>query len=186
MLKKTIKYTDYNGEEVVEDFYFNLNKAELIDLEMSADGGEGLAEMLKRIVAEKNTGKIMRTFRSIICLSVGVRSEDGKRFIKTEEIVDEFMQTGAYSELLVELLQNPQAAVDFVNGIVPKDLSGKNAKPTTETNLPVPATVRPKRIDEYTDAELAEMSSEELQRLMATAKGGNIPRNVLLAAIKRN
>lgn len=123
MLKKTITYADFNGDEVTEDFYFNLSKAEIAELELKQKGG--LVEYLTHIVEAEDGEGIIDTFKKIILLSVGRRSEDGKRFIKNDEIRDEFVQLGAYSELFMELVTNVQSANEFVLGIVPSDISKK-------------------------------------------------------------
>ena len=121
MLKKTIKYTDFNGVERTEDFYFNLTKAELMEMEMSTTGG--LTEMVRRIVNTQDTPSILRVFKKIILKAYGQKSDDGKRFIKNEELSKEFEQTEAYSELFIELLQNEAEAAKFVNGLLPADLA---------------------------------------------------------------
>ena len=130
MLKKTITYTDYNGAERTEDFYFNLTKAEVLEMEMSVSGG--LAEMINRIVAAKDQPSIMKIFKDLILKAYGVKSPDGKRFIKSDEISAEFAQTEAYSQLYVELATDANSASAFVNGIVPADMS-KQPLPVTPT-----------------------------------------------------
>ena len=117
MLKKTITYTDYNGEERKEDFYFNLNKAEVIEMEIGTAGGYG--EMLKRIVDSKDGAEVMKVFKTLILKSYGVKSPDGKTFKKSEEISSDFEGTEAYSELFVELCTNAEAATAFINGVLP-------------------------------------------------------------------
>lgn len=120
MLKKTITYTDYNDVERKEDFYFNLSKAELTEMELSTAGG--LAEMIQRIVNTQDAPKIVKVFKDLVLAAYGEKSADGKRFIKSEEIREAFSQTEAYSELFMELATDADAAAAFVNGIVPKDL----------------------------------------------------------------
>lgn len=121
MLKKTIKYTDYNGVERTEDFYFNLSKAEVTEMEMSTTGG--LAEMINRVVAAQDTPSIIKIFKDLILKAYGEKSADGRRFIKTPEIAEAFSQTEAYSILFMELATDADAASKFVNGITPVDLS---------------------------------------------------------------
>jgi hypothetical protein len=121
MIKKTISYTDYNGVERKEDFYFNLTKAEIMEMEMSTKGG--LAEMIQRIVAAQDQPAIIKIFKDLIVKAYGVKSPDGKRFIKNDEVVDEFVQTEAYSQLFMELATDADAAAKFVNGIVPADMA---------------------------------------------------------------
>lgn len=117
MLKKTITYTDYNGNERTEDFYFNLSKAEITEMEMGVTGG--LVEMINRIVAAQDAPEIIKIFKDLILKSFGVKSPDGKRFIKSKELSTEFSQTEAYSDLYMELATNAEEAAKFVNGIVP-------------------------------------------------------------------
>ena len=123
MLKKTIKYTDYNGNERTEDFYFNLTKAELIELQMGTQGG--LTEMVKRIVNVKDAPAMLELFKKIILKAYGTKSDDGRRFIKSAELSEEFEQTEAYSELIIELLTGEEAAIKFIKSIVPAELSEK-------------------------------------------------------------
>ena len=118
MLKKTIKYTDYNGEERIEDFYFNLTKAEIAEMELGITGG--FTNMVKKIIDSRDVPQIMSTFKDIILRAYGVKSDDGRRFIKSKELSEEFSQTEAYSELFMELGSNAEAASAFINGIVPK------------------------------------------------------------------
>lgn len=118
MLKKTITYTDFNGMERSEDFYFNLTKAEIMEMEMSTVGG--LSEMIQRIIAAQDTPSIIKIFKDLVLKSYGEKSADGKRFIKTPEITESFSQTEAYSVLFMELATNADAAAAFVNGIIPK------------------------------------------------------------------
>lgn len=125
MIKEAITYTDYNGIERTEDFYFNLTKAEVMELEMSTTGG--LAEMIQRIVAAKDQPAIIKVFKDLIIKAYGVKSPDGKRFIKNQEVVDEFTQTEAFSELFMKLATDADAAAKFVNGIVPADLAKQAA-----------------------------------------------------------
>ena len=117
MLKKTMIYTDYNGNERTEDFYFNLTKAEVMEMEMGTAGG--MQEFLNRIVAEQDSAKIIEMFKKIILKAYGQKSLDGKRFIKSDELSAEFSQTEAYSDLFMELASNAEAASAFINGILP-------------------------------------------------------------------
>lgn len=121
MLKKTITYVDYNGNERTEDFYFNLTKAEIMEMEMTTSGG--FAEMLQRIVAAQDAPTIVKVFKDLVLKAYGQKSPDGKRFIKTEELREEFSQTEAYSQLFMELATDADMAAKFVNGIVPADIN---------------------------------------------------------------
>ena len=120
MLKKTITYEDFNGVDRKEDFYFNLSKAEIMEMQFGTVGG--LDVMLQKIVDAKDVKSIMNTFKMLILKAYGVKSDDGRRFIKSEEIAKEFEQTEAYSILYMELATDDNAAAEFVNGIMPKDV----------------------------------------------------------------
>lgn len=117
MLKKTITYTDYDGNERTEDFLFNLTKAETLEMELSTSGG--MTQMINRIIAAKDSPSIIKVFKELILKAYGEKSPDGKRFIKSEEISTAFSQTEAYSKLFMELATDPKAAADFVNSLVP-------------------------------------------------------------------
>ena len=124
MLKKTITYTDYDGNERKEDFYFNLNKAEIMEMEMSTSGG--MAEMLQKIVDSQDAPAIIKAFKELVLKSYGQKSPDGKRFIKVDEngqpLSRKFAETEAYSNLFMELATDADAAAKFVRGIVPGDI----------------------------------------------------------------
>ena len=121
MLKKTINYTDYNGVERKEDFYFNLTKAEIMEMEMVTTGG--LAEMIQRTVDAKDAPTIIKIFKDLVLKAYGEKSADGKRFIKSDEISTAFSQTEAYSIIFMELATDDKAAAEFVNGIVPANMA---------------------------------------------------------------
>lgn len=130
MLKKSITYTDYNGLERTEDFYFNLSKAEIMEMEMSKAGG--FAESINRIVAAQDAPSIIKIFKDLILKAYGVKSDDGKHFVKSEELSVAFSQTEAYSKLFMELATDADAAAVFVNGIVPADEKPANALQITK------------------------------------------------------
>ena len=130
MLKKTITYTDYNGLERTEDHYFNLSKAEIMEMELYTTGG--LAEMIDKIVKAKDAPAIIKVFKDLILKAYGEKSPDGKRFIKSEELSNAFSQTEAYSTLFMELATDANAAAAFVNGIVPSDVGKKAALTSIE------------------------------------------------------
>ena len=130
MLKKTITYTDFNGNERTEDFYFNLTKAEVMEMEMSTNGG--MAEMIQRIVSAQDAPAIIKIFKDLVLKAYGQKSPDGKRFVKNNELREEFVQTEAYSQLFMELATDADAAAKFVNGIMPADL-------VQQSSIPAPA-----------------------------------------------
>lgn len=124
MLKETIEYTDYNGVVRKEDFRFNLTQAEVVEMEMTEEGG--MVAMIQRIVDAKDTKAIMKTFKDLVLKAYGVTSPDGRRFIKSDELREEFSQTEAYNKLFMKLATDSDAAAAFVNGILPK---GEKVKP---------------------------------------------------------
>lgn len=128
MYKKTITYTNYNGVEVTEDFYFNLSKAELMKMEITKAGG--MTAYLNKIVAAMDQEAIAKEFEKILKMSYGVKSDDGRRFIKNEEVWNEFCQTEAYSDFFMSLITDDNAASEFINAIVPKNV-GDAVKPET-------------------------------------------------------
>jgi len=129
MLKKTITYEDYDGNKRTEDFYFNLSKAEIMEMELSVSGG--MTQMLNRIVSEQDGEKIIKTFKEIILKAYGEKSPDGKRFIKSEELSTAFSQTEAFSQLFMELATDADAAAKFVNGIIPVATTQSTPAPVT-------------------------------------------------------
>ena len=118
MLKETMTYTDFNGIERTEDFYFNLTKTELTKMELATAGG--LAERIQKIVAAQDAPAIMEVFEDLILKAYGVKSPDGKRFEKSRELSAQFAQTAAYDQLFMKLATDADAASKFVNGIVPE------------------------------------------------------------------
>lgn len=128
MFKETIKYTDYNGVEREEDFYFNINKAELVELEISAAGG--FEEMLRRIVAAKDGSTIMKVFKDFIAKSYGVKSPDGREFWKSEELLKSFTQTEAYATFFMRVCTDAEYAIKFVAGVL--NLSDEQIKEITK------------------------------------------------------
>jgi len=117
MLKKTIKYTDYNGSERIEDFYFNLNQAEITKMELGVQGG--LSEALKNIINSHDVPTLVEQFDKIVLSSVGRKSPDGKEFVKSPEISQAFKNTEAYSVLFMELISDAEAMAAFFNAIIP-------------------------------------------------------------------
>lgn len=171
MLKKTITYEDFNGDTVSEDFFFHLSKAELVELEMSHEGG--LSEALKRIVAASDGKAIIAEFKKIILGAYGKRSDDGRRFIKNQQIRDEFESTEAYSVLFMELVTNTDSAIEFINGVIPSGMAEEAAavaasnhlqsvEETEEVKL-LPVTPKPDA-EIITRGQVAEMTPEEFKQ----------------------
>lgn len=140
MLKKLIEYTDFNGNIRKENFYFNLNKAELLEMELGVTGG--LRELLQLIMEKQDIPKLMDAFKQIILKSYGEKSPDGRVFMKSKELSEAFEHTNAYDVLYMELIQNANTAAEFINGLMPEDMRDKNAD----------ASLTPIDKDEKTDA----------------------------------
>ena len=144
MLKKLINYTDYNGKERSENFYFYLNKAELMEMELGTVGG--MQNLIQLIIDKQDIPEIVKAFKMIILKSYGEKSADGVRFIKSEELSNAFSQTEAYSNLYMELISDAKAAAAFINGIVPADLvrakeeNNEDAAVSEEVKEPVAET----------------------------------------------
>lgn len=139
-----IKYTDYLGVEREEDFHFNLSKAELMRMEMSEYGG--MEALLQRIVKEQDTKRIYEMFEKIITSAYGIISQDGVSFDKDETMLKRFMNSEAYSNLIMHMIEDPDFANEFIRGCFPKDIQEKVAKEggkVTEipkaNNNPIPA-----------------------------------------------
>ena len=124
MYVKTISYTDYNGNERTEPFYFNFTKAELAEMELTSEGG--MRARIDRIINAKDQARLVRMFKQLILDAYGEKSEDGKHFIKSKELSKRFSCTEAYSILFMELATNTEAAQAFVNGIIPQDIKNAN------------------------------------------------------------
>jgi len=120
VFKKSITYTNFDNKEVTKDFYFNLSAAELVEMDVQNDGG--LQKKLQTIMGTQDGGIILNEFKDIVKAAVGERSVDGEDFIKSEDISNRFIRSGAFDELLLEFLSNADAAATFVKGILPARL----------------------------------------------------------------
>lgn len=167
MLKKTITYEDFNGETVSEDFFFHLSKAELVELEMSHEGG--LSAALAKIVAAEDGKSIIAEFKKILLGAYGKRSDDGRHFVKNQELREEFESSEAYSTLFMELVTNTDAAIEFINGIVPKGLAQEVAE---VANKPALTAVSEPEIISRED--FLAMDSEKLVELAPRLASGEV------------
>lgn len=119
MIKKTVTYEDYNGLKRTEDFYFNLNEAELLEMQVST-GGNGVAEMMRAMIAKNDMAAILFFFKDFVLKAYGEKSQDGLRFVKNDSIRASFEQSNAYPIIFMELATDDKAAAEFVNGVVPQ------------------------------------------------------------------
>jgi hypothetical protein len=203
MLRKAITFNDLDGNPITEDFYFNFTKAELAELKLSTEGG--LETYLAEIAAKTDQSQVIPAFKMILRKAVGQRHSDGRRFIKSEDIADYFMQTEAYSELFMELLTNPGRMSAFIEGCMPADLVAEARKQGAFTQLTgvtvvqdAPADVVTVDLDElkqesvvktihdYTEGELAALPIDEFRSLFAQEKSGSLPKNLITIAMRRS
>ena len=168
MLKKTITYKNFNDEEVSEDHFFHLSKAELVELEMSEAGG--MSDALQKIIDAEDGKAIIAQFKNIILGSYGKRSEDGRRFVKNQQLRDEFESSEAYSTLFMELVTETGKAIEFVNGIVPGNMAEEVAKLTSADLSVVPT--EPVELRVVTRAEVTAMSQEDMVKFWEECKIG--------------
>lgn len=166
MLKKTITYEDFNGETVSEEFFFHLNKAELVELELSHEGG--MSESLQRIIDAQDGKSIIAEFKNIILGSYGKKSVDGRRFIKNQQMRDEFESSEAYSTLFMELVTDTDAAIEFINGVIPAGMAEEAAKLATANVEPVEEKV----VRIITKKDVAEASPEDVKAFMEQVQSG--------------
>lgn len=141
MLKKEITFTDYEGNARTKEYWFNLNKAEIIKW-LTTNGDYTLDKALERIAKERNGRKIMETFDELIQMSIGEISLDGIRFQKSEDIKRAFVESEAYSVLFMELVTDAKKAAAFVNGILPSDLSDEIQKIMKDNPEGIPDELR--------------------------------------------
>lgn len=189
MLKKTITYTDYNGEEARDEFYFNMTRAELVELEFSMEGGFS-GTMMKMIQTDpegKVNGKvIMEEMKKLVLKSYGVKSLDGKRFIKNDQLRQDFESSEAYSVLFMDLVTDAEAAAAFINGIMPQGLVEEVSKMTEEEKAEAVQTpmggvrspedaVPPVELRRtITREQLIEMDQAEFKRVQAQIQSGEV------------
>lgn len=165
MYAKTIKYTDYNGNQREETFYFNLSKAELIDLEWRTPGG--LENYMKHIMSMMDGQALADTFKMLIEKSYGVKDPEGRRFIKNEQVLKNFTETEAYVELYVQLATDDKAAAEFVNGIFPKEAveaARKQKEMAEKAGLQIVDTSKPSNVMPQTPAPAPEVPMVEGQQ----------------------
>lgn len=143
MLKKNITYVDYTGTERTETFYFNLNKAELVELEV--EYREGVSNELSAMLEKNDRKGIIGLITKMVKMAFGEKSPDGKRFYKNEQILANFTATEAYSDLVIELLSNMDKMREFMTGIMPAELRTKlNEQKTEETPVEEPGVIEMK------------------------------------------
>ena len=140
MLKRPITYEDFNGETITDIYYFHLSKPELLKLQVGNSGG--LNGLIQRIIETKDSEGIIAECEKLVLMSYGQKSDDGKRFVKSDELREEFSQTAAYQHLFMEIATNEDAAVEFLKGVLPADMQDEIEK--AEMKVPDQPTGPPK------------------------------------------
>ena len=136
MLKKDITYKDLDDNDITETFWFHLSKAEMAEMALAKEGkAGGFDTYIRKLVASQDGESIIATFKEILLMTVGERSDDNKRFIKSDEITRNFVQSDAYSVLLMELLTDADKMSEFINGVVPSDMRGQVDIPNTTQGI---------------------------------------------------
>lgn len=125
MIKKTVTYQDLNGNDRTESFYFHFYESEILEMEMSVDGG--FAERIQRIIDAKDQPSLIRVIKKFVLDAYGVKSDDGKRFIKNDEVRAAFVESPAYSKIFMELVMDDTVAAEFVKGVVPAEMKDRVA-----------------------------------------------------------
>lgn len=133
MLKREITFKDFNDVQHTETFYFNISQPELIEMEVEQEGG--LSAWIQEIIKTENAKELVAHFKKLVLLSYGIKSEDGRRFVKSDQLREEFSQTNAYSTLFMELATNDESAAAFIKGIMPADLE-KQVDDALASNTP--------------------------------------------------
>lgn len=141
MFKKKIKYTDYNGIVREEEFYFDLTEAELTRLNFTTEGG--LEALLQQIIATQDMATLWTYFEKIVQMSYGVKSLDGRFFDKSDEILHRFVHCPAYSNLIMELISDSDAAAAFINNVVPHPTTNSEQPSVLPGQAPVVGVITP-------------------------------------------
>lgn len=124
MIQREITWTNFADEEVSKTYYFHITKAEAVEEFLGFAKGSNVNDfetILKEIIASRDNKKIIGHFKTLLIASVGLRSADGRQFIKDEEITKEFKYSGAMDELLMWMFQNADGAAEFILGMFPKE-----------------------------------------------------------------
>lgn len=166
---KDITYVDLDGRTVTKTFHFNLTKAEAVEMNFSRKGG--VEEYARRIVDAESHGELIELFKDLILKTYGVR--DGQRFVKSQDLTDEFVQTGAYSELFIELATNTESALKFFREVVPPDMQSR----VDDVALPDQK--------EYTDEQLLTIPWDEFYQAAGGKDDKNWDKRFLLIAFRR-
>jgi hypothetical protein len=175
LLKKSITYEDFNGETVTEDHYFHLSKADLVELEVSHQGG--LQAWITRIIETEDAKALIDEFKKLILSSYGKKTDDGRRFIKNQGMREGFESSPAYEELFMELVTDAEAAAEFVNGIVPKGLESDMKKMKGSVN----AKDEAERVQQLSEEDVGKLAADMDANVFETSSTKVLTREELIA-----
>lgn len=178
MLGREIVYPDLDGNPVTETFWFHLSKIELAEKDVLTDGG--YSAKLHEVIKTNKASEVYPILKEFILDSVGIRSEDGKRFIKNEDVRNDFVQSAAYETLIFELLKDGKAAAEFMNAIMPANLVKEAQAISGKLEQS-----EPKKINDYSVEELKQMSQEDFEALLSKTHPVTLSREVLVLAMQR-
>lgn len=134
MIKRTVTYEDFNGVTHTEDLYFNLTKTEmskivLEEAKFDPDGNQdeesmnAFSDRLREIGRSGDGKKIIDMFEWLLKISYGEKSEDGRRFVKNDEVYEDWRYSASYDQFWQDLMLSETGdMVEFINGIIPADL----------------------------------------------------------------
>lgn len=171
MLRKVIRYKDFNDEDVEEVCFFHITKAELVEFQLSINDEAGMYGHIEKIVKEENRPELIKLFKQLLLMSYGKRSDDGRRFTKNEAILEDFQSTGMYSAALIEILSSTENAIEFYRGILPNDLTAAEAKEAGIKPKVTPLMAVEK--EKIHEKDLVQMSGEKLGEAMSRIAEGS-------------
>lgn len=169
MISETITFEDLDGKEITEQFHFGITESEAAEMAVRhhVKGGSDLLDYFQSISDAEDGNAMMDAFKNMIALSVGRESEDRRRFIKTPDIRDDFMQSDAYNKLFLRMVQEPEYAMRFLSGIMPKKVQQDAANKKTEKD--------------FNTQQLLDMSDEEFFSVVGRNEKDWSPATLLVA-----
>ena len=178
MLKKTLTYDDLDENTITDDFYFHLNKLEIMKMSLEFDGASGLEEIMKKLTETDNAREAYGLFEKVLLSAYGVKGADNKTFIKSPELTQAFAQSSALGELIFEMLENPKDAALFIEQVLPSKLvaeakveeSKQEDKP--KLSLAEVQAMRGETITEIVPKKPQDMTREELLEAMREKSQG--------------
>jgi hypothetical protein len=182
MFKRELTFDDLEGNPITKEFYFHLSFSDLTEW---ATTEEGVDKHLEKVVSSGNQLEILNAFKELIAKSVGEKNVDGITFDKTPEITRRFMQSDAYSALIIELISDANAAAEFVNGIMPSKFQEKLKAITSDRLEQSEVKDKVMTIDDFTMTQLTNMPYDQFRALMDAANPGSLSKEHLILAFQR-